>query len=241
MSTICHVPPVSPDEETALIVRAQDGDQDATMALVSQHIRRVTSIARRWRWAAPEDDLVLAGLEGLLRAIKAHAADGRRLWSLGHSGCLESVRAAALSEVGLLDVPHTTASRVEAYVAATKAGEVAEAPGDVSTETLHAALMAMMGTVSYSADPAALDAASVADIASTHAVVQDLVRRAMDAQTSDRDRMVLRLAYGFEGFPMTDREVAHAMGISSRTMAERIRRVALGRARAALNVDEVAA
>lgn len=236
MLTICHAPSASP-EETALIVRAQDGDQEATMALVSQHIRRLRSLARRWAWAADIEDLTLAALEGFLVAIRLHAADGRPLWALARGRALECVRTTALSEVGILDVPHTTARRVEAYVAAVKAGEEAESPEDVSPETLHAALVAMLGTASYSADPAILDVLTGAgDTVSTSVVVRDLVERAMAAQPSERDREVLRLAYGFMGQPLNDGEVGQLLGVS-RAMAQRLRSKAIERARVALNVS----
>lgn len=229
MFDITHAPPVSPEAETALIVQAQDGDQDATMALVSQHIRRMASLARRWSWAADIEDLTIAAMEGFLVALRLHDADGRRLWTFAHTRVLEEVRRTALGSVGVIDVPWSSLR--------------AHQTGGLSTSTSDSIAIAMEAVASYDRCPELRDSlAEVLDTPnmdpSSWAVIRDLVDRALAAQTSERDRDVLRHAYGFaKGYPMTDVEVAQELGISSRTMAERIRRRGLERARAALNVE----
>lgn len=64
------------EEERALAVRAEAGDDDAMERLVTSHLRFVVKIARSYRgWGLPMSDLVQEGTLGLVQAVRRFDPD----------------------------------------------------------------------------------------------------------------------------------------------------------------------
>src|SRR5689334_9567800 len=70
------VPPLSREEETALVLRARAGDRRAADRLTVAHLRDVVHVAKRHRaYGMPLADLIGEGSLGLLRALEKFDPD----------------------------------------------------------------------------------------------------------------------------------------------------------------------
>ena len=73
---------MTPEEETALAIACEGGDQTAYKKLIEANFRLVIPLARRYEGrGAPLDDLVNAGNVGLVRAVRVFEPDGNLAFS----------------------------------------------------------------------------------------------------------------------------------------------------------------
>ena len=81
--TVNSIPMLSPEEETALAERQQNGDLEAAKKLILSHLRVVVSIARGYDgYGLNQADLIQEGNIGLMKAVKRfEPSRGARLFS----------------------------------------------------------------------------------------------------------------------------------------------------------------
>ncbi|MBR1434524.1 MAG: RNA polymerase subunit sigma, partial [Bacteroidales bacterium] len=71
LTDILRYPMVSPDEETSLAMRIQDGDEEAFNRLVESNLRFVVSVAKQYQGHGMElVDLINEGNYGLMKAAR---------------------------------------------------------------------------------------------------------------------------------------------------------------------------
>ena len=71
LKEIADIPPLTPEEEKELIVRAKKGDKEAIEKLIYSHLKAVVNMARHYHgYGVPLGDLINEGNLGLLRALQ---------------------------------------------------------------------------------------------------------------------------------------------------------------------------
>lgn len=244
------------EEEADLISRAQQGDTDAQMTLVTAYGPALRSAVARFRKGMVEgatdldvEDLQSAALVALLDLIQTHDPEvSPRL-----AGRVAQHLAAALGEefssASAFAVPSRTLKRFF--------GILKEADGDLaaaealaperqmraSTFREIAALVRSESVEGISSDDegAPVDFFAEPVFAPTPVVdVEDkILVEAAFAAVDDEQERICRLSYGFTEYePVPDAEIAHRMGLTRPTV-QRKRGKALGAMRKALGVTHV--
>ena len=84
-------PPLTPEEEKALLARMADGDPAARDELITHNLRLVVYLAKKYEGSGvPSEDMVSIGTIGLIKAVNTFKADkGIRLATYA-SRCIEN-------------------------------------------------------------------------------------------------------------------------------------------------------
>ena len=84
-------PPLTPEEEKALLARMADGDPAARDELITHNLRLVVYLAKKYEGSGvPSEDMVSIGTIGLIKAVNTFRADkGIRLATYA-SRCIEN-------------------------------------------------------------------------------------------------------------------------------------------------------
>ncbi len=108
--------PLSADEENGLIRRAQAGDADAWRQLVEAFQKAIRGVARRYQVTPCQiEDLVQAGNEGLLKAIRDFdLSRNNRLWTYARFRVAEGVIRECAKRLGLSEEARKWYARVHA-------------------------------------------------------------------------------------------------------------------------------
>ena len=198
-------PPLTPEEEKALLARMADGDPAARDELITHNLRLVVYLAKKYEGSGvPSEDMVSIGTIGLIKAVSTFdAGKGIRLATYA-ARCVEneilmhfrSQRKSA-SDVSLSD-----------YIETGKDGTA----------------LSLMDVVCQDDD--------MFDRISSREDVR-LLRQYMGEVLDDREQKVLTLRYGLDGKePLPQREVAQQCNIS-RSYISRIEKKALEKLRSA--------
>jgi DNA-directed RNA polymerase sigma subunit (sigma70/sigma32) len=92
------VPPLPADEEMALVITSQQGDETARKKLIEASLRLVVPIARRYEGRGMHlPDLVQEGNLGLIRAVERFDPTEGREFSAFATRCIEESIAGAIT------------------------------------------------------------------------------------------------------------------------------------------------
>jgi len=250
-------PPLSPEEESELVARAQAGDAAAREQLVERLLPLIAGAARAYRSSASVQrvELIQEGVVGLLRALERYDANrGVPFWA--YAGIW--VRQAMQQLVSELTRPLVLSDRALRHLARLKEAhraalnETGREPGrdDLAERAGLTAdqvndLMAVDRAPRSLDEPVAGEGGAVGAFGDllTDPLAEDEYERvlrtvateqllALLAGLSDRERGILRARYGLEGPEESLREIAARLGLS----AERVRQLeqrALGKLAAA--------
>ena len=84
-------PPVTPEEEQALLQRLQEGDTEAKQTLIERNLRLVVYIARRFEnTGVGIEDLISIGTIGLIKAVSTFKPDKNIKLATYSSRCIEN-------------------------------------------------------------------------------------------------------------------------------------------------------
>ncbi len=195
------------EEEKALILRVQSGDESARQLLIEHNLRLVAHIAKKYSHSSIDpDDLVSIGSIGLIKAVRSYKPETGRL-STYASRCVENEILMALrsgrkfrNEVSLDD------------------------PIGADREGNEVTLSDILGT-----DENLVPDTAELTIESARAL------RLINSILDPRERTVILLRYGLpDGVPHPQHEVARRLGIS-RSYVSRIEKKALEKLREKLD------
>jgi RNA polymerase primary sigma factor len=227
---------MTPEEEAEHIARAQEGDQDALLAIIRSQQGALRKEARSLlRPGVDLDDLMQEGNLALMRAVYGFdPAQGARLWTYARRSVREAMGEHSAAMAGGASAPARTVKRYEAAMRAaggdTEAARAyASSPergrGRLEPSTFDAVRASFTGRVP---EEETLDVPESMDPATS--AVDRATIRAILASLKPRHRAVLALSFGLGSGPMTDEEVGEALGLS-RPRVVTIRKEALEAAR----------
>ena len=199
-------PPLTPEQEKALLTRMMAGDAAARDDLITHNLRLVVYLAKKYESSGvPAEDMISIGTIGLIKAVNTFKADkGIRLATYA-SRCIEN-------EI-LMYFRRTKKLQGEVSL-----NEAIETDGDGAELSI--------GDVVGKSDTMLEDLQDKDDRA--------LVRRLVAERLTEREADVIRRRYGLEDrVPQTQRQVAAAYKIS-RSYVSRIEKKALGKLEEAL-------
>ena len=179
-------PPLSAEEERQLLERLPD-DGEASATLIEHNLRLVVFVARRFEGVGNcLEDLVSIGTVGLIKAIRTFRADKNIKLATYASRCIEN-------EI-LMYMRKRSSRRGEISI---------DEPLNVDWD----------GNELLLSDILSSDEDSISDEIMRREEIQT-IRDAVNA-LEPRDRQIIILRYGLEGYPeMTQKEVADYLGIS---------------------------
>lgn len=259
LNQIGRYPLLSYEQEYALAVNAQAGDDDAAKELVNHNLRLVVHYAKRYDGVEGVEflDLIQEGNLGLMRAVsKFDPSTGNRLSTYADSW----IRDAMLSLVRRHQLPGTTSLKVSkaARKVETACDLIAQREGRLATadevveetgmsKARVAALLVLLDSKRQSLDaPLGTDEGdtlTLADLlADPNANVEgdvienhttDTIARALD-NLSETERTVLVLRFGLFGQePQTNEAIARKLGYANESAIRKTEARALGKLREA--------
>ncbi|MCL2672436.1 MAG: RNA polymerase sporulation sigma factor SigK [Clostridiales bacterium] len=203
-------PPLSKEEEGALIVRMEEGDDDARVKLIVHNLRLAAHIAKKYARAGRDaDDITSIGTIGLIKAVNTFNHTRGSLSGYA-ARCIENeIRMAFRSERKLVqEVPLDEPLGKDKDGNELSLAEILESDAQSVFDAVQARLEA------------------------------DLVRELLQKHLTARERDVLSMRCGLAaGHPMPQREVAQALDIS-RSYVSRIETKAIGKLKKALQDGE---
>lgn len=206
----CFPPPLSPEEERALLERLSlsDGDEEARSELIERNLRLVAHIAKKYTAAGRStDDLISIGSIGLIKAVNTFDAEKCRTLAGYASRCIENeiLMFIRSEKKHLSDIP------LEEPIGTDRDGNEITLSDILPAESEPI----IEGIISDSTGRT--------------------VRSAVDTMLTAQERRIIRLRYGLEnGIPLTQREVGKMMNIS-RSYVSRIEKRALIKLNECLN------
>ncbi len=180
-------PPLTPEEEKALLARMADGDPDARDALITHNLRLVVYLAKKYEGSGvPSEDMVSIGTIGLIKAVNTFTPERSIKLATYASRCIGN-------EI-LMYLRKSSNRRQEASI-----DEPLNVDGDGNELLLSDILGSDANAVSQQLEQDAERA---------------VLRRAV-ATLSARERQIMELRFGLtDGVERTQKEAADALGIS---------------------------
>ena len=225
-------PLLSPDDERELARAARNGDTRARDRLITSNLRFVVSVAKRYQGLGlPLEDLVCEGNEGVVRAAETFDPErGVRFITYAVSWIRVKIdRALARAPTVRRPLTHEREARRVRRLAASLASQLGSraSPHEIAhvlSMDPDAAAAALKGLCSPSldgtgsnGDRSPLDqlpaAEPLPDEDAVEAERQRLVAAVLET-LPEREATVLRLMYGLDGAPLTQREIAVRFGLT---------------------------
>ena len=180
-------PPLTPEEEKALLARMADGDPAARDALITHNLRLVVYLAKKYEGSGvPSEDMVSIGTIGLIKAVNTFTPERSIKLATYASRCIGN-------EI-LMYLRKSSNRRQEASI-----DEPLNVDGDGNELLLSDILGSDANAVSQQLEQDAERA---------------VLRRAV-AALSARERQIMELRFGLtDGVERTQKEAADALGIS---------------------------
>ena len=203
-------PPLTPEEEKALLARMADGDPAARDALITHNLRLVVYLAKKYEnTGVPAEDMISIGTIGLIKAIDSFdPSKGTRLATYA-SRCIEN------EILMYFRAQRKTSGEVHL-------GDAIEIDKDGNPLTLQDVIR----------DERDMEQELEQKIR------WEKVRRYIEAMPEGREREILVLRYGLDNQkPLTQREVAQRLNIS-RSYVSRIEKSVLTAIRRAVQPEE---
>ncbi len=201
--------PLSREEEEACLARLEQGDPEARSTLVEHNLRLVAHILKKYYAQTDDmDDLLSIGTIGLIKGVDSFKREKNIRLATYCSRCIEN-------EV----LMYFRSQR-------RRGGELSLSEElDAEGEGSGLALQDMLAVEDDLAERIGSEEIAAA------------LRRRVETELDDRERMVVRLRYGLDGEPpLTQRETADRCRIS-RSYVSRIEKRALGKLRAAMGEE----
>ena len=179
-------PPLTREEESRIISRLSY-DEDARLTLIEHNLRLVVYIAKRFENTGINvEDLISIGTGGLIKAVNTFCADKNIKLATYASRCIENE---------ILMYIRKNSGRM---------GEISiDEPLNVDWDGNELLLSDVLGSEEESAAEKIMRREEI-----------ETIRRAVNA-LEPRDRQIIVLRYGLEGYPeMTQKDVADHLGIS---------------------------
>lgn len=200
--------PLTEQEEQFYVEKLQQGDADARSVLIERNLRLVAHIAKKYISPGTcQDDLISIGTIGLIKAVSTYTA--------GRSTRLATYAAKCIENEILMSI--RSSKRIKQEVSLSLPIGTDKDGNEISFNDI-------LGT----------DADEILDDISLKIQVSKLYR-AISAQLTPRERMVITWRYGLDGGDARpQREIAAQLGIS-RSYVSRIEKKALEKLRAALS------
>ncbi len=182
------LPPVlNSDEESKLLVKLMNNDQDAKNELVEKNLRLVVYIAKKFETSGVNiEDLISIGTIGLIKGVNSYKLDKNIKLATYASRCIEN-------EI-LMHLRKTNKLKTEVSI---------DEPINTDSEGNDLALADILGTDSDSIFKSVED--------------EDNKKILVDAikDLNDREKIIMQMRYGFGGLDeLTQKEVADKLGIS---------------------------
>lgn len=245
--------------ELELITQAQQGDQDAMAQLIESNQRLVRYAVRRMgRDGSQREDIEQAAALGIIDAVLSFDIDRNGVSLAQYAGTLvlNEASAASSASVSGFAVPRTVALRYSRCVKASQSLDDAqdlwcdEGGSPEAFVSVHNALTGVYSIHSMTGhgDDGEDEAFDIEDPGAAYAtpLVDTLAAKrtlaAGMAALSERERLVLEMSAGLNGYPddLTDGQIALALGVD-RTRINHIKKRAMNKVREALtNQEEVA-
>ncbi|MBQ7868391.1 MAG: RNA polymerase sporulation sigma factor SigE [Clostridia bacterium] len=180
-------PPLSPEEERELALRAKQNDESARKTLIEHNLRLVVFIARRFEnTGIPLEDLISIGTIGLIKAVSTFDAEKKIKIATYASRCIEN-------EI-LMFLRKTSKLKLEVSL-----DEPLKTDWDGNELLLSDVLGTRPDTVSLNLD---------------QEIEREILRDALE-QLNDREKRIIMLRFGLGGQQeRTQKEVADLLGIS---------------------------
>ena len=180
-------PPLTPEEEKALLARMADGDPAARDALITHNLRLVVYLAKKYEGSGvPSEDMVSIGTIGLIKAVNTFTPERSIKLATYASRCIGN-------EI-LMYLRKSSNRRQEASI-----DEPLNVDGDGNELLLSDILGSDEDQISQRLEQDAERA---------------ILRRAVDS-LSPRERQIMELRFGLaDGVERTQKEAADALGIS---------------------------
>ena len=203
-------PPLTPEEEKALLARMADGDPAARDELITHNLRLVVYLAKKYEGSGvPSEDMVSIGTIGLIKGITTFKPDKKVRLATYASRCIEN-------EI----LMYFRSQRK--YQGDVSLSDSLDSDGEGSA-------LSLMDVIRVDDD--------MLENLDTRESCQK-VRRCVDRCLSGREAKVITLRYGLDGEPpRTQREIAAACGIS-RSYVSRLEKKALEKLREAMEQHE---
>ena len=182
-------PPLTPEEEKALLARMADGDPAARDELITHNLRLVVYLAKKYEGSGvPSEDMVSIGTIGLIKAVSTFDREKNIKLATYASRCIEN-------EI-LMYLRRNHKTRMEVSI---------DEPLNVDWDGNELLLSDILGT---DEDVIYRDMENEAE--------RRILRNAV-AKLSERERTIVSLRFGLDtpdGQEMTQKEVAAYLGIS---------------------------
>ena len=180
-------PPLAPEEERELALRAKQNDESARKTLIEHNLRLVVFIARRFEnTGIPLEDLISIGTIGLIKAVSTFDAEKKIKIATYASRCIEN-------EI-LMFLRTTSKLKLEVSL-----DEPLKTDWDGNELLLSDVLGTRPDTVSLNLD---------------QEIEREILRDALE-QLNDREKRIIMLRFGLGGQQeRTQKEVADLLGIS---------------------------
>mgnify|MGYP000521583433 CR=1 FL=1 len=202
--------PLSPEEETEMIIKYRNGSEEARNILIEKNLRLVAHIVKKYSTSSCDsDDLISIGTIGLIKAISTFdPSKGTRLATYA-ARCIEN-------EI-LMQIRTTRKIQNEVSL---------QEPIGKDQEGNEIALIDVLGN----------DSDAIVDEVDSKIQVKKLLNK-MQEVLKKREKMVIEMRYGLnDGDSKTQREIAKMLGIS-RSYVSRIEKKAIKKLNKELNVS----
>lgn len=239
-------PPLPPEKERELAIKAQQGDKQAQDELVRHNLRFVFTIAKKYQnRGVPLEDLVAEGNLGILRAVKKFDPDkGVKFISYSVWWIKQSIRAALAEGQRSVRLPLNRATQMARIHRAQKKlleNNITNPTPEEIAKVTDVPLHVVKNLLAIKHETLSLDATEIPELGDDKNVplseriaaeggteeVLDLRFRTMDidralSQLPSRDQKILRLFFGLDGgMEHTLEEIGFLLGITR----ERVRQL----------------
>lgn len=193
--------PLTESEEAYYLEKLKQGDEDARNILIERNLRLVAHIVKKYASAGDGDDLISIGTIGLIKGISSYNTDKKTKLATYVARCIEN-------EILM------SFRREKKFQNQVSLNDPIGFDGEGNEVTLIDVLQS--------------DNEDICEKLDRDNMVEKLYRN-IKSSLQKREQDIIRLRYGLcGGEPLTQREVAKAMGIS-RSYVSRIEKKALGK------------
>ena len=194
--------PLSAKQETALLIKKENGDENAKNKLIEHNLRLVAHVVKKYYTDDDQDDLISIGTIGLIKAVNTFKSDKKIRLATYAARCIEN-------EI-LMHFRYNKKYSQDVYISD---------PIDTDKNGNTLTLIDIIA-----------DESNIEDEIDTKIKVQKL-RQILDSSLESRELEIIKMRYGIDGYQeLAQREIAKKLGIS-RSYVSRIETSALEKLR----------
>ncbi len=194
--------PLTPKEEAVYLVRCLEGDEEAKNKLIEHNLRLVAHIAKKYTQipGADSEDLISIGTVGLIKAVDSFNGSKNTRLATYAARCIEN--------------------EILMYMRASKKVQQEVSLNECLGHDSEGNEITFMDVLTAEDEDVAEQADLNMDIRKLYQYIE--------GELSEREKSIIRLRYGLNGKPVTQRSIAKQMDIS-RSYVSRIEKKALGK------------